>query len=318
LSKKRIEQFEAIGFQRYPKTEDYRELSDLVEQEAYPRYRRLQISSQRDAFNHAIAAYNSDKHGRILWVVNVVDRCQELAQLFKEQNVLCYHSRFTLENRRQIHEATVKAFQQRDRPAIAVTTQVCEMSLDLDADVLITEVAPPSSLVQRFGRANRKLDDKRADFRAELLTYPTDYPAPYTTEEIRAGNAFLTELGFGEMSQQKLANLLERHAPEEPLAGKLSRFLDSGYYAIPGKFRDGEEFTRPCILDRDLEKAQHRLSEKEQYDAYVINVPEKSKRWRKASKEESWLPKYLGIAQSEFYSERYGFFKERRGQIDGR
>jgi CRISPR-associated endonuclease/helicase Cas3 len=168
--------------------------------------------------------------------------------------------------------------------------------------------------VQRFGRANRKLDDKPEDFRAELLTYPSDNPAPYTTEEIRAGSTFLSELGFGEASQKELAELLEHHAPEEPLAGKLSRFLDSGYYAVPGKFRDGEELTRPCILDRDLENVRHCLTKKEPYDAYVINVPERSKRWRPAEQNESWLPKYLGIAQSEFYSEQYGFFKERRGK----
>ena len=39
--------------------------------------------------------------------------------------------------------------------AITITTQVCEMSLDLDADVSTTELALISALVQRFGRSNR-------------------------------------------------------------------------------------------------------------------------------------------------------------------
>ncbi|HAJ61331.1 MAG TPA: hypothetical protein DCP31_20455, partial [Cyanobacteria bacterium UBA8543] len=61
---------------------------------------------------------------------------------------------------------------------IAVTTQVCEMSLDLDADILITELAPISSLVQRFGRANRHRA-RGDEFRAKLLVYEPEKPEPY-------------------------------------------------------------------------------------------------------------------------------------------
>jgi CRISPR-associated endonuclease/helicase Cas3 len=310
LTPKRIKELEDIGFQKYPKPEDYEELCDLKNAEKHPRYHLNSITNKEAALRYALAAYNAGK--RVLWVVNVVDRCQELAQYLAEKDALCYHSRFTLENRKQVHDSTIEAFQQTDKAAIAITTQVCEMSLDLDADVLITEVAPPSSLVQRFGRANRHLDGKPSDFRAELFFYSTDKPAPYMPEEIRAGNAFLTELGSGEMGQHRLAEVLEHHAPDEPLASKLSRFLDSGYYAVPGAFRDGDELTKPCILDRDLKAVCACVTEKRPYDAYVVNVPISSKRWRLAEKGESWLPKHLGVAQSEFYSARYGFLREKK------
>ncbi len=315
LTPKRIKELEGLGFQKYPKPEDYEELCDLKDAEKHPRYRLTPLANEEAAFKRALAAYDYGTGKRVLWVVNVVDRCQELAQRLAEKHeidTLCYHSRFTLEDRKQVHDSTVEAFQQTDRAAIAITTQVCEMSLDLDADVLISEVAPPSSLVQRFGRANRHLDGKPSDFRAELFIYSTDKPAPYTPEEIRAGKDFLAELGSGEMSQRRLAEVLEHHAPDEPLASKLSRFLDSGYYAIPGAFRDGDERTKPCILDSDLEKVRACVTAKKPYDAYVINVPLSSKRWRPAENGESWLPKHLGIAQNEFYSARYGFLRERK------
>ncbi|MGH9941546.1 MAG: CRISPR-associated helicase Cas3', partial [Pyrinomonadaceae bacterium] len=215
LSQKRIDQLEELGFQKYPKPADYKELSDLCDAENHPRYKLEPATNKEEALRRALAAYRDGK--RVLWVVNVVDRCQETAQFLTNRhgiNTLCYHSRFTLEERKKVHDDTVKAFQQRDAAAIAVTTQVCEMSLDLDADVLITEVAPPSSLVQRFGRANRHLDGKSAGFRAELLVYSTDHPAPYTTEEIQAGNDFLDALGTGEISQRRLADVLEDHAPD--------------------------------------------------------------------------------------------------------
>jgi CRISPR-associated endonuclease/helicase Cas3 len=40
-------------------------------------------------------------------------------------------------------------------PHVLVTTQVCEVSLDVSYDIMFTELAPLPSLVQRFGRVNR-------------------------------------------------------------------------------------------------------------------------------------------------------------------
>src|SRR6185295_11259041 len=127
------------------------------------------------------------------------DRCQKIAERLKEKlghQVLIYHSRFRLKDRQHVHKSTVAAFQQAELPALAVTTQVCEMSLDLDADVLITEVAPISSLVQRFGRANRHLA-KGLDFRATLHIYEPENELPYTAEEIKSAKAFLDDLRAG-------------------------------------------------------------------------------------------------------------------------
>ncbi|MFN2493680.1 MAG: CRISPR-associated endonuclease Cas3'', partial [Pyrinomonadaceae bacterium] len=102
LTNRRVEQLEGIGFQKYPKTEDYAELSDLVKEETHLRYHRLPIAEKDNALRHAREAFRAGK--RVLWVVNVVDRCQELAQLFASEHALCYHSRFTLENRKQVHD----------------------------------------------------------------------------------------------------------------------------------------------------------------------------------------------------------------------
>ncbi|HHX65976.1 MAG TPA: hypothetical protein GX702_13930 [Chloroflexi bacterium] len=44
----------------------------------------------------------------------------------------------------------------RRRPFVLVATQVVEVSLDIDLDVLYSEPAPLEALVQRFGRINRR------------------------------------------------------------------------------------------------------------------------------------------------------------------
>ena len=128
---------------------DLREIAD------HPRYRIIEVATQDKA---AASVWDALRGGlRVLWVVNKVDRRQKIARSFAEDlkverlaaadgaPVFCYHSRFRLKDRKDRHDAVVAAFrpnQGNKRGALlAVTTQVCEMSLDLDADVLVTEYA---------------------------------------------------------------------------------------------------------------------------------------------------------------------------------
>jgi CRISPR-associated endonuclease/helicase Cas3 len=298
----------------YPNFEEPGVLANLEEQEKHPRYQHQPLSDAREALQHAMAAYR--KGERVLWVVNTVKRCQNIAVMLERElekvfeatvRVLSYHSRFRLCDRQRIHSDTIAIFQQDGDAAIAVTTQVCEMSLDLDADVLITEIAPVPSLVQRFGRANRHLA-KGKDFRARLYTYPPETPRPYTREEIHVATAFLAELGKEDVSQRMMAELLETHTLREPQADGSARFLDGGYFATPGVFRDTDDFTHPCILDHDLEAVKGLLDARKPYDGYVVGVPHKMIEDR--TNNPSWLPKFLGIASAELYDQDRGFIAE--------
>jgi CRISPR-associated endonuclease/helicase Cas3 len=302
------------GLQVYPNLEDPGVLASLEEQEKHPRYQHQSLSNMREALQQALTAYR--KGQRVLWVVNTVHRCQQMAMLLERElekalqmkiKVLSYHSRFRLCDRQRIHSETVAAFQQDGEAVIAVTTQVCEMSLDLDADVLITEVAPVPSLVQRFGRANRHLAKGR-DFRARLYTYQPESSRPYTREEIQVATAFLTDLGAGDVSQRRMAELLETHTLREPQADGSARFLEGGYFATPGAFRDADDFTAPCILDCDLETVQGLLAERKPYDGYVVGVPHKM--IEDHTNAPGWLPKFLGIARADCYDQNRGFIAE--------
>lgn len=308
LTPSRREALVNAGLKTYPDISERVVLASLEEQEKHPRYSHHSLNESQEALENAVTAYRQGE--RVLWVVNTVKRCQQIALLLEREfgiKALSYHSRFRLCDRQRIHGKTVSAFQQNEAAAIAVTTQVCEMSLDLDADVLISEVAPVSSLVQRFGRANRHLA-KGHDFRARLYTYQPESSRPYSRGEIDVATAFLAELGTGEVSQRTMAELLEKHSLPEPRADGSARFLDGGYFATPGMFRDADDFTNPCILNSDLEAVKNLLDAHKPYDGYVVGVPRKM--ILECANNPAWLPKFLSIAPSEFYDCDRGFIAE--------
>ena len=86
---------------------------------------------------------------KTLVVVNNVAKCQELYKKLGHLNPLCYHSKFTFEDRRTKEERI-------DDAKLLIATQVVEVSLDIDFDVMFTECAPPDALIQRAGRVNRR------------------------------------------------------------------------------------------------------------------------------------------------------------------
>ncbi|MCB9492553.1 MAG: CRISPR-associated helicase Cas3', partial [Dehalococcoidia bacterium] len=70
-----------------------------------------------------------------------------------------HHSRFAREDRRSLDDAVEAAFggdvERPRRPVVAIATQTVQQSLDLDADVLVTDLCPMDVLFQRIGRLHR-------------------------------------------------------------------------------------------------------------------------------------------------------------------
>jgi len=76
-----------------------------------------------------------------------------------EESIILIHGRFNARDRLR-KEAIILARtalgRQHTQPVIVVSTQVVEVSLNIDLDVLFSDPAPLEALVQRFGRVNRK------------------------------------------------------------------------------------------------------------------------------------------------------------------
>ena len=107
-----------------------------------------------------VALLRKDKNKRILIVVNRVDTAQKIAKVLEERDsfVTLIHSRFTVEDRAEKESTVCKLYGKKQaeiKSAIIVSTQVCEVGLDISCDLLITECAPADALVQRAGRVKR-------------------------------------------------------------------------------------------------------------------------------------------------------------------
>jgi len=105
-----------------------------------------------------ILCKNKDK--QILIVANRIDTAQKLSQIFKDRPefISLIHSRFIVKDREEKEKVVCKCFGKNvtDRkPGIIISTQVCEVGLDISCDILITECASADALVQRVGRTAR-------------------------------------------------------------------------------------------------------------------------------------------------------------------
>jgi CRISPR-associated endonuclease/helicase Cas3 len=90
---------------------------------------------------------------KVLVVVNTVRKAIELKKKFEDAKLL--HSRFILKDRKKKEIEIMEFFNSQER-GLWITTQLAEVSLDLDADYIFTELSTVDSLIQRMGRCNRK------------------------------------------------------------------------------------------------------------------------------------------------------------------
>lgn len=107
--------------------------------------------------------------GCAVCIVNTVDRAQALYQKLGHLNPMLFHARFPAEDRARLEGEVIRKFGkeatrengQRPEKAVLVATQVVEQSLDLDFDLMVSDLAPLDLLLQRAGRLWRHLRGSR-------------------------------------------------------------------------------------------------------------------------------------------------------------
>ncbi len=105
----------------------------------------------------------AERGAACVWVRNAVDDAIEAAEALKRRgvNVDLLHARFAMVDRLRHEEALLSRFGKNGSGRagrVLVATQVVEASLDLDFDVMVSDLAPIGSLIQRAGRLWRHMD----------------------------------------------------------------------------------------------------------------------------------------------------------------
>ena len=133
-----------------------------------------------------------------LVVLNQVRRAQAvMSALWKlgvpaSVDTILLHSRFRAAERRALEAKLSSELPSAGR--IVVATQAVEAGVDISARTLFTELAPWSSLVQRFGRCNRYGEWSRPECgQVYWIDIQTDLP-PYEEADLALGRGLLRDL----------------------------------------------------------------------------------------------------------------------------
>lgn len=203
--------------------------------------------------------FNQRKSVRV--TCNTVDRAQEayrrLQSKLPPHQVVLIHGRFNgrdrLRKEGDILAATGLKSRER-RSTVVVSTQVVEVSLNIDLDVLFSDPAPLEALVQRLGRINR---NRRADLApAYIFSDPVDGQGVYLSKLVQAALSILQKYADGVPLRECLVGVWL----DEIYNGDILDEWDQKYTNASRDFREAFLLNlRPFCSDDTLTQAFDRL-----------------------------------------------------------
>lgn len=211
----------------------------------------------------------------ICWIRNTISDSitayEHVRIIYGDENVVLFHARFAMGDRLDIENDILKRFgkesDNQDRTGkVVIATQVVEQSLDLDFDVMITDLAPIDLLIQRAGRLHRHTRDvsgNRISGKDQRETPILYIHSPELTAEpeenwyssfSRGGSLIYPDHGKLFLSAKILQEKSEIKMPED--ARDLIEYVYSDKQKIPNKL---------------LEKSQNNIEKEKQKRAQAEN-----------------------------------------------
>lgn len=180
---------------------------------------------------------SSDTVKKYLVVCNTVKTANRIYRELSESNIDAeinlFHANFIKKDRmkkeKEIMKASEKELNEMNKPEIWISTSVVEASLDIDFDILITELSDLFSLFQRFGRTNRKGKKDFSDYNCYVFTELQDRADSFIDKDIHnlSKDAIVTVEGV--LTEQKKNSLIEKYLSVE-------KVQDTDYYKDYCKF----------------------------------------------------------------------------------
>lgn len=189
---------------------------------------RRRVAIQRVASAEAAAdviAEAAQAGAAVAWVRNAVDDTIEACTLLGARGLkpMLFHARFAMGDRLIRENEVLQAFGKASTPnqregRVLVATQVVEQSLDLDFDLLVSDLAPADLLIQRAGRIWRHADRPRPLEAPRLLLLApepvAEPPATWLGAELRRTGAVYTDHAVLWRSARALLSAGEIVVPE--------------------------------------------------------------------------------------------------------
>lgn len=180
---------------------------------------------------------NSDTVKKYLVVCNTVKTANRIYKELSESNIDAeinlFHANFIKKDRmkkeKEIMGASKKKLNEMTKPEIWISTSVVEASLDIDFDILITELSDLFSLFQRFGRTNRKGKKDFSNYNCYVFTELQDRADSFIDKDIHnfSKDAIITVDGV--LTEQEKNSLIEKYLSVE-------KVQDTDYYKDYCKF----------------------------------------------------------------------------------
>lgn len=135
--------------------------------------RTVSVNYQHDIQHIKNAVLTTLSAGQcVCWIRNTIADALEAYRMFENdisaEHIMLFHARFCLHDRLAAEELVVKKFgkdstHELRKGQLVIATQVIEQSLDVDFDLLISDLAPIDRLVQRAGRLRRHIRDNQGN-----------------------------------------------------------------------------------------------------------------------------------------------------------
>lgn len=165
----------------------------------------------------------NSKNKKVLIIVNTINKAIEIYEKLKDENVTninLLHSRFIQADRSEKEEKIKKFSKNENEAGIWITTQIVEASLDIDFDMLYTEMSTLDSLFQRLGRCyrSRKYDENTPN--VKIYIKDTSGVGYIYDKEIYEKSIELLKPFNGEILQEKVKiELVDKLYSKEMLQG---------------------------------------------------------------------------------------------------
>ncbi|MCX8207944.1 MAG: CRISPR-associated helicase Cas3', partial [Methanothrix sp.] len=261
----------------------------------------------------------------VLICCNTVKRAQQAyneirSRLQGQTEVVLLHGRFNSRDRLRketiVRAATGSQSAER-KPIVLVATQVIEVSLDIDLDVIYTDPAPLEALIQRFGRVNRRRLREWAP--VCVFTEPADGQGIYDGDLVQAALRVLSTNADQLIDEERISDWLN-----EVYQGAIAQRWNNLYQQAFDEFKESclstlrafksdrqledafyQAFDSVEVLPANVEPEYRRLIEDHPLEASQLLVPlhwSQFSRLRKAYKVE---PNWTWVVEAT-YSEDFG------------